>query len=432
MASDPCGFYGTQLNAKHVKILNTQIQDMIDGLNNFRGITFVEISPETEKYHRQIESRKSASMHGNLAKTLMERLITPHHIPYEKDRLKLVNIIGQHADQKQINIETLQQYLTAQFEKAIADYNSSSTNSGELCSLFLKLQTIMRRLCILLAGGFWPHGSVPANYNGYLSSSYHYFSYFRLLCIINNQHEGTNYKSIIKFLAKSMFIQLTEVQINELLVFIEKLKELRIELTKEKQKIMTAKLEEKRLKDELNQLRQPHRTDYASDLDISGRRSRSSEQEEGRKRRRGSRSSEQEASPRIKSPISPSDRFGQYKATVREYREKIKNLRSTYSTDMTGMQDHIINKAFGLLPSFFNRLFKSGYAPEHKTWITYIVVPDDDDDDDDDERSSMSKGGSTINNKRNELRHTKRQNKQHRRHTKKQKKRHSRHTKKMW
>ena len=57
---------------------------------------------------------------------------------------------------------------------------------------------------------------------------------------------------------------------------------------------------------------------------------------------------------------------------------------------------------------------------------------DDDDDDDDDERSSMSKGGSTINNKRNELRHTKRQNKQHRRHTKKQKKRHSRHTKKMW
>jgi hypothetical protein len=413
---------------------------MIAGLYNFHDIIFVEISPETEKYHRRIDSRKSVITRGEMAKTLMERLINPQHIPYEKARLKLVDIIGNHANQKQINIGTLQQDLTAQFNKAIADYNSTS-NSGVLCSLFLKLQTIMRRLCILLAGGFWPHDSVPANYNGYLSSSYHYFSFFRLLCIINNQHEGANYKSIIKFLAKSMFIQLTEEQILELLDFIEKLKELRIVLTKEKHEIMTAtKLEEKRLKHELNQLRQlrqPHRTDDASDFDISGRRSRSREHEERRRSR--SRSREQEASPRIKSPISPSDRFGQYKATVREYREKIKILRSSYSTDMREMQDDIINQAFDLLPRFFDTRFKSGYAREHKIWITDIVVDDDDYSDDssqeysdDEEDSGMSKGGSTINNKRNELRHTKRQNKQHRRHTKKQKKRHSRHTKKMW
>jgi len=464
MASDPCRFYGKQLDAGQVKILGTQIQAMIAGLNKFHGISFVEFSPETEKSHRRIESRTSVITHGEIAKTLMERLITPQHIPYEKVRLKLVDIIGKHANQKQINIETLQKELNVQFNKAIAAYSSDPTRvqSGELCSLFLKLQTLIRQLCILLAGGFWPHSSVPANYNGYLSSTYHYFPFFLLLCIINNQHEGANYKSIIKFLAESMFIKLTEDQIIELLVFIEKLKELRIVLTKEKHEIMTAtKLEENRLKGKLNQLsRQPPRTDEASDLDRSGRRSRSREreemsmsgkQEERRRSRSRSRSREEEASPRIKSPISPSDRIGKYKEMVHEYRAKIKKLRSSYSTDMNEMQHSIIAEAYKSLPYFFNILFKSGYAREHNTWITDIVVPDVDDYSDDsghddysddsghddsgggERGGSISRGGGTINNRRSELRHTKRQHRQHRRrHTKKQKKRHNRHTKKMW
>jgi len=162
--------------------------------------------------------------------TLMKRMTTGPPFVGRYTPVELEKMLRKRTDGKHINIPKLQVELYKEFEHAIQYAIDNKSNQDDvkfnlIKQLFVKIQRRIRNFYITATPNEPKYKYFPHDYDTYIQSTHHYFDFFRRCFKLAqelriNGTQPVNIEIVVRFLCRSVFIRLDDIQINAVVEFI--------------------------------------------------------------------------------------------------------------------------------------------------------------------------------------------------------------------